>query len=132
MYFNTRHRGEDRRLDTRIVLLPVGVFRVEIAPCRADIVEGRVDLDLVRCLEELCGQTVGHVPCDVTMHDPSTGIVRLEGKNEPPSSWQHCCIAARRVIEVQFARLVVCVDRVLFRTQHVEVMSEIVSVTVEY
>lgn len=68
-------------LDARVVFLPVRVFRVEIAPCRADVIERRVDLDLAGALEELCSQTVGHMPCDVTVHDPSSGVVRLEGEN---------------------------------------------------
>lgn len=119
-------------LDTRVVLLPVRVFGVEIAPCRADIIEGRVDVDLAWGLEELCRQTVGHVPCDVTMHDPSTRVIGFESKNQPTSSRQHCCITARRVVEVQLARLCVGIDGVLFRAQHVEVMPKFVLVTVEH
>lgn len=103
-------------LDTRVVLFPVGFFRVEIAPCFADIVEGRIDLNLVRCFEELCGQAVGDMPCDMAVHDPSTRVVCLKSKNQPSTSWQHRGVATRRVFEVQLTRLVVGVVAVLFRT----------------
>lgn len=40
---------------------------------------------------------------NMTMHEPSSRVVRWESNHKPPTSWKHSGISPGRVIEVQCA-----------------------------
>lgn len=77
----------------RSVLLPTRTLLCELALIRQH--------NRVLCFEELDAQTLGDVPCNMAMHEPSTRVVGRESKNKPARSRQSGCVSARRVDEVE-------------------------------
>lgn len=85
---------------------------VEVHPIRAGILElvsshvGPVlSRDLIWQLKELKSQTFPNVPCDVTVHQPSTWVVRLEGNYSPARREQNGNVTTRRIDEVEISQI---------------------------
>ena len=63
------------------------------------------------------------MPCDVTMHEPRSWIVRGEGNHNPATAWQKRHVATRWVNEVEVLRIGVFVEDASACAEDEEVVS---------
>lgn len=76
-------------------VVPRREIRARVLPLR---VQRYVVENLALALDELDAETLGHVPGDVTVHNPDAGVVGRERNEEVAVSREHRNVAARWVV----------------------------------
>lgn len=67
---------------------------------------------IVDPLQEINRQSVGHVPSNVAMHEPGTGVVALECDDDPATRGEHGNVTARGVLAVETVNILRLVEDV--------------------
>lgn len=78
---------------------PVRTILVELVP----ILRGDRSGDIIHSLQEINRQSTRDMPRNMAVHQPRTGVIGVEGDQEPPTGGEHSYIPAARVVPAQTA-----------------------------